>query len=97
MMKLTLVEVLVLVLRLEVHRLALVSTGEGDIGMGRASNNAEAWLTLCFTLWVIRDVQPQVQDPHGGIVIRHRRSVRLILAMEPMAVEGISQWVNVYT
>jgi hypothetical protein len=49
-MALILVEVLVLVLRLEVHsRLALVSTGEGDIGKGRASNNAdEAWLSLCL-------------------------------------------------
>jgi hypothetical protein len=46
--QLILVEVLVLVLRLEVHRLALVSTGEGDIGMGRANNNAEAWLALSF-------------------------------------------------
>lgn len=49
-----LAEVLMLVLRLEVHRLVLVSTGEGDIDMGRASNNAEAWLALsirCFRLF----------------------------------------------
>ncbi|EYB27444.1 hypothetical protein FG05_07403 [Fusarium graminearum] len=42
------------------------------------------------TLWMIRDVQPQVQDPHGGIVIRDRRSVRLILAQEPIVVDWIS-------
>ncbi|WXC62969.1 hypothetical protein SNK03_008791 [Fusarium graminearum] len=42
------------------------------------------------TLWMIRDVQPQVQDSHGGIVIRDRRSVRLILAQEPIVVDWIS-------
>ncbi|EKJ70369.1 hypothetical protein FPSE_09363 [Fusarium pseudograminearum CS3096] len=49
-------------------------------------------LLFSSTLWMIRDVQPQVQDPHDGIVIRDRRSLRLILAKEPIVVDWIFQW-----
>lgn len=43
---------------------------------------------------MVRIVQlpAQVQDPHGRIAIGDRRSVRFILATEPMAVDGIFRW-----